>query len=407
MKKLTALLLAFLMPIWAAAETYGFSISAETDEALLLNYAEPSLSLLPESAVAEAEMLVKLFARVMNGFGVEVAVQADAAELRLSLSGEEALQLLLHQSDGELLLSSPMLKGYAIKTKMPQLQQTALTDAFAAYATGVFVGDAYEGGTQCTTWALSGDGLTSLLPEAYIHMLDQVMSSLNGELSDVSADDLIIRVVQDDEDQVVGISVTFMREQMQLATLSIGFQEEKIILVAGLGLSAQNYWCRMTCKQSQVDELVYLNGNVQEWLVDKAESFSSVSTLYAPQAAYQLRATVTETSQSCLWSGTFCTEDGRETLATFAGNIAPERGMMNAALGLGGSSNKKPLTLRIACQPTEALAPFDATLAICSAEDTAMFDSLVKQFTAAAAARMIKLLPMDLILQMTQYVSMP
>lgn len=378
MKKLAALLLVLLLPFTASAEAYRLSVTVEADETLLLSEAGTLLQLLPESALAEGELLVTLLARVLNGFGLTMTAQADASEAALFLSGEEALRMTVHRVEDGMLLTSPMLNGYALSVAD---KEEDLSWPEAAVVSGAFSGDAYAGGTQCTAWT---------------YLLDEV---------DVS---LIVRAVTDDADQPVGMSLTVLQADAQLATLSLGFGQDGFTLVTGLGLPAQNYWHRLTCTQTEEGETIYLNGTVEEWLADKTEGFSSVSALYAPAEVSKLRAAITLSGENAAWSGKMCREDGVETICTFEGAISPEGTLLNAALSLGSSPSRAALTLRLALDAAEPLAPLDASVLTCAQEDdAALFDTLVKQFTASAAARMIKLLPMDLILELTQYVSVP
>lgn len=403
MKKLAALLLAVFMPLCASAEAIRFSISAESDETLLLSRAEPMLELLHEEYVEQAKMLVSLFARVMNGFGLELTVQGDASEMCLSLSGTEVVRVSLHQRGDELLLVSPMLKGYALRAAKPPVETSALANAVPTQTTGVFAGDAYEGGTQCMTWTLPGNALTELiLPEDYADALTTALDTLDIALPDASAISIILRIVQNDANDVVGISITLLRSERQLATLSIGMGAEQLTVVTGLGLNEQNHWCRLRCSISQEADSIYLNGQVEEWLWNKEESFSSVSGLNAPMVVYPVRATVTMTQESLIWSGKLLAENGMETLATFAGNMTGAN--VNAAVCLGGSAAKSPLTIRFTVENVEDIAPVDEALKTCAlSEDAATFGTLVKQLSAAVTARMLKLLPMDVIMQLTLY----
>lgn len=380
MKKLAALLLVLLVPLAASAEAWQYAISTEADEALLLSEAAPLLALLPESDAAEGELFVRLLARIIDGFGMEYTIQEDAAEFCFLLSGEKALRLGFYATEDALLITSPTLDGYAFREP---IDGGDLSWPEATVTSGVFSGDAYEGGTQCATWTYP----------------------LNSLGEDVS---LIVREVMDDASRPVGFSFTAMQGEAQLATLSVGEQQDTLTLVAGLGLNAQNYWCRMICMASVEGEITYLDGRMEEWLADKTESFSSASKLYAPVAVSKLRATVTQTENVTAWSGKLCMEDGVETLCTFSGDYAADSGALNTELHLGASPDQAALTIRFAMRAADALPPLGETITICTqAEDAALYDSLKNQLSASVAARMMKLLPMDLILELTQYVSVP
>lgn len=344
---------------------------------MLLAETAPLLHLLPASDTAQGELFVTLLARIIDGFGLEYTFQEDAAEMCLRLSGEEALRLSFYTKEDALLIASPMLEGYAFRLDVTEEDAAWLA---AMVESGSFSDDAYTGGTQCATW-------TYPLGE-------------NAHL--------IIRSVTDDAGHPVGLSLALMQAETQLATLSIGYQQDTLTLVTGLGLNTRNYWCRLTCTESESGTISYLNGDMQEWLVPKAKSFASVAAQDTPVEVSKLRATVTQKEQTTSWSGKVCREDGVDTLCTFAGNYTPDTGAMNAVLRLGSSLNKNPLTLRFAMGEAETIAPLDDALLICSeAEEPVLYASLMEQLSTALAARMIKLLPMDIILQLVQYVSLP
>ena len=58
------------------------------------------------------------------------------------------------------------------------------------------------------------------------------------------------------------------------------------------------------------------------------------------------------------------------------------------------------LAVEVDLEPAEAITPIPDGLTVCADTDTEKYDTLMNQFSAVLAARMIKLLPMDLIIRL-------
>lgn len=451
MKKLLALLLALLLPGCAAAETYALSISVEVDDAIFPWYAKQSLRGYSELSAEDLDTLATVAAKVLDGTGLDIAVQADAMSLRMNLAGKELLSVKLHTTDDAVFLTSPMLSGYALKddqdapgsatqtftelfdgekqldvcASMQKAFDSWMADITPATSSGVFNGDAYEGGTQCTTWILSDmdvAALTSALATVELRvLLNQLLTSLSLDAEDLFAqfdaaneqvadEDrflYILRWVTDEAGEFVGASLTVLEEQSQVATVSIGLTQKNIKVVIGLGLKEQNYWWEFTGKKSQLDNITYLSGDSREWIADKAESFSYVSATNAPVANYMLRGTLTKSGSRYLWDGNICV--GNEAYFDYVcssnGTYYPQTGAVECSICLGDAPYE-PLRLNIRYGLADTIDMLDSSLEICSISDPAdasLYQELMDKFAASVMARMIKLLPMDLIMTLNQF----
>lgn len=447
MKRLLALLLALLLPGCAAAETYGFSVSVELDEAVFAAAAKQTLVLDSQLAAYDLDSLAAALAKSLNGFSVNVVSQEDAASLKVSLSKGDLLELTCHATEDAFYYTSPMLSGHALWTtaigaekeifpKMETDWESVFSGAMAAVETwlsniepvvmsGVFDGDAYADGNYCVTWSLTDmdiaalfDGVMTDDVRAVLHDLLghfgsdasgvlKEFDALNARIADEDVYLYILRFVTNDEGAFVGASLTIFEENAQVATMSLGMAENSVKLVLGLGLDEQNYWWELSVKENQQENISYLSGSSREWVADKAESFSYVSATNAPVTTYQLRYALTRTGERLMWDGSV--SSGSDTASTpvysSSGNYVPETKTLECNIALG-SGSVAPLRLNIRFGPTEAIPPMDANIKLCSmtsAADAALYTELTDKFVANFLARMIKLLPMDLIMTLERF----
>lgn len=445
MKRILALLLALLLPGCAVAETYGFSLSVDVDEAAFVSCVKPTLVRESQLAAYDPDVLAAVLAKCLNGLDVEVKSQEDAASLKVSLSKGDMLDLTCHATDEALYYTSPMLAGHALwaemdaedeideliaktdwKSVMSGVMESVenwLSNFEPTVSGGVFDGDAYEDGTRCITWSLTDmdiaalqDGMMTDELRGFIRELGSIgldaaallggFDALNARVADEDTYLYILRAVTNDAGEFVGASLTILEENTQVATASLGMKGNAIKLVVGLGLHEQNYWWEFSAKQTQQENISYLSGISREWVADKAESFSYVSATNAPLATYQLRCTLTRTGERILWDGSLSmgSESSSTPLCSIKGSYSPANGAFDCSVALGG---KVPfLRLNIRFGQVEPIPAMDASLKLCSMTsnaDAALFAELTDKFAAKFMARLIKLLPMDLIMTLEQY----
>ncbi len=446
MKKLLALLLALLLPCCAAAETYELSVSVELDEELFSLYASEMVQLDPELSAYDPDKLMDVVVKCLDGAGICIAAQANAAALTLNLAGGELMQLVLHMAEDAVYMTSPMLSGYAIvgdaadKLLAEQIVstdwETLLTgvkraldgwrsELVAAESAGVFSGDAYEGGTKCMTWVLSDKDIAALvsalatdeLRALAVPVLESVrldaaellaqFDALNEKVAEEDKFLYMLRIVSNDAGEYVGASLTVLDEKSQLATVSLGLTETELKLVVGMGLDEQNYWWEFTGKKSQIQKNTYLSGTSREWIADKLEGFSYVCATNAPLSDYTWRCTVTNLGNRYIWNGNISVGDVvyYEYLLSFSGSYVMKTNALDCSISLGGAPYE-PVKLNIQYGPVKEIAQFDNTLQLCSLSDpadAALYQELVEKFSASIMARLIKLLPMDLIMTMNEF----
>lgn len=449
MKRLLALLLALILPGCAAAETVGLSMSVVLDEAVFAAYAKQAIQDDPQFASYDLDSLSAAIAKSLNGLGMDVAVQEDATAVKIGLANGELLNLAIHTTQDAVYITSPMLSGYALWDELPDasdaevvLAETDWESVMASVAEtitnrfsvieptvmqGTFDGDAYSGGTQCITWMLSDKDVAALVSalateevrEAVVNLVQAVagmdgsgllekFDELNAKVADADAYLYMMRIVTNDADAFVGASLTIMDKVSQIATCSVGMTDNGLKLVIGLGFAEQNYWWDFNAKQSRQDSITYLSGISREWLASKDESYSYVSATNAPLTSYLLRCSLTQSGERLLWDGTISlgTEASSEHVCSASGSYIRETGAVDCTIGLGGSGSSAPMRLKLRFGSVETIPPMDSTLKLCAAftdADAALFEELTQKFAASLMARLIKLLPMDLIMTINQF----
>ncbi len=456
MKKLLSMLLAMMLPLCAAAETYSLSVMIDTDSVLFPMYLKQALLEQPDIIPAdEVEVCVATMQHLMDGLGLQLTMQDNAVAMDMQAAGENLLDVVAHAAEDAIYFTSSLLPGYALTESVTlnaadeQVLQSAceavnwehvcntVTEAVNAWlaalkptvSTGSFAGDAFEGGTVCTTWVITDSDLTALVSAAATQELRGALSNVfaamnadatvffaqfdekNAAVADADTYLYILRMVDDDAGNLCGMSLTIFRDADQVATLSLGVTQKEMKLVLGLGLADQNYWWQFTAKKNQRNNIIFLSGTSREWMADKLQSFPYVCTANAPLSEYEWHCNVTKSGNRYLWDASVYEDNDRADyryLFSSSGSINSKGKQLDGSISWGDSPYV-PLTLKIKFGPAEAIAPLDPALQHCSVsaeEDAKLSHELSNRFTAALMARLIKLLPLDVVLMINQ-LSMP
>lgn len=305
MKKLLALLLALLLPLGALAETaspedseeltmdefyqlfayeaqnsaFCLEASITADEERLAALLEPSMT------GSNAATMAKAVAKLLNGFGIKIVAQENAAYFDLLLRGSSMLDFTVYEQNEERsYITSSMMPGYAvIQDSSDDAEDDAIADMLMEELSsllpgmadavmpllqeieiertrGSFAGDAYEGGVWCTTIRLDDRQIAEILQAL---LTDEVRAAATGFLiaSELgTAEDIqqlielhesvaqanehqyILRYVEDANGEPVGLSAVVMRGEEQLKTFSLGITDDSLRIVTGVGGPEQNYW---------------------------------------------------------------------------------------------------------------------------------------------------------------------
>lgn len=437
MKKLLALLLALLLPLCAAAETYGFSIQVQVDETNFMGAVQNALTN-GGVDVAAAEKQAELMKQLVDGMGLQLKFDDSAFSLVFQLCGSQLFDLTAYEQGEMTLVTSSMLAGYALaetaesqESTIPQSEWDAAAQSVAATllswlddvekteSAGMFVGDAFEGGTKCTTWTLDDKMLSQLIDEMLTEDVREVLSAMYEEMGLEAAEILtnldkvnkdaalnnryayVLRAVEN-EKKLVGLSLTVLQADEQAATISLGMKEDGIKAVAGLGLEKQNYWCEFSGGWMDAENGKSVIVTVREWAASKGEAFAYVQGATAPANAIEWTFNAIPDAAGYSWNSAL--HANGEVLLNANGTVVPEEKTYNGTI-IFGTDVKPLLNISFAVCPTEAIPEMDTSLEICSASDPAdaeLFEKLSNQLVAAISARLLKILPMDLILQMAQ-----
>lgn len=447
MKKLLALLLAFMLPCCAFAETRAITLKFSTDDEIFAAFAKEVLQVLPGMTEEEKEKKVEAVHAILKDTKFTAVMQDDAISLDISLSGKPLLDMVVHVKENESYITTSMLPGYILtaqqdETQLPQngpsqIDEAALNAIAASVKTAVkawlsrfeptvsygsFQGDAYSGGTKCTTWVLSDKDIAELVSAiatdevraAVTQMLKesgadavqllQQFDALNAQVAEADAYKYILQVVHDGEDNLVGLSLTILEEEKQLATVSFGIQAKEVRLVIGLGLKTQNYWREYILQTNQHKNIWFLRGFSREWVANKAEAFSYVSTTSVPVQSFTWSCNISQSGNRYLWDAAFydgITTDEAWKFASCNGRFTPASRSLEADFNLFWSSSTPLMKMQFSAKPAQEIPPLDDSLVICSAsdpEDAALYDELNKKFSYELTRRLLTLLPLDVLL---------
>lgn len=450
MKKLFAFLLVMLMPLSAMADPYSFSLSIDTDDVLFPITLKQMLMSETEALTDEqVESYAALLQYLTDGFALRVTFQEDAASLVAEVSGKQLLDIVAHTANGAMYLTSSLAPGYALVQKsgfsvegkqdllsayevidwtnvgesVAHTFRTWLSEQEPAVAYGAFVGDAYEGGAVCTTWAFTDSDIAALVSALTTNEVqggyklcssmgidaEQLLTYLdkrNAEVADADIYMYIVRMVEDQRGNLRGLSFTIIEDVAQVATLSLGFTSNTLSIVGGLGLAEENYWWRFTARQSQRNNVTFLEGVSQEWLADKQQTFATVAATCAPLTDLAWQCNIAKSGKRYLWDASLFEENDlsniRNVYLSSQGTVMPYENTLDGTLTIGYTP-EIPLEIGFSYCPAEAIEPLDASLVMCDISneaDAALLQDITERITAACIARLIKILPADIVLTM-------
>ncbi len=322
MKKLLALFLAALMltlPMAAMAETIAFSVTLDVAEGAVDDTAlTESLQALTGLNGKAAETLSAAVFKLLDGCGIQAAWQEDAVRLGLQFGGTELLDLTAVSRRETLYLASSLFPRHTITMEAaPDAQPVQIDvdgvadeirDGVTAWLTeqrhstsnGSFSGDAYDDGVSCTTWNLDSDAIAALASRvlqgekvnAQLTAVFGAKTVANWQKEIAGGADqhtYTLRIVRDENEAVIGLSVIVLRGAQQIATLSAGMEGEHIKLVIGLGLKEQNYWFNLEGMLQKQDDVWHLQGITHEWLAPRDETYGYAAATGTPVSAFTLQ----------------------------------------------------------------------------------------------------------------------
>lgn len=447
MKKMLALLMALLLlPAAAFAEAMCFELKVTVDEANLTGILKSSGLFAGE----DEEALCAAAAQLINGTGLRVVSQADGGQMELLLSDEVMLELSVLTSGEQLVLTSGMMDGYGLSVPaemlglageelaqmLQQLDAMVLLESLAAAAVqldsvavtstrGNFSGHAYSGGVYCDSYSFDdakiAEILGALLTEdlravicdvAGLMELDgaALLADLDAKNAQVAADNLyryIVRMVSDENRQPIGASVVILEGENQLGTLSIGWDEDQLRLVAAFALDDVNYWHDHAVTFTQTgdaegQEKISLRGTLQEFTAPKEDDFSygkAVSGQMQLHSEWSLDVSTQEDSVSWHFSNRQRLGEAApvEKIEWTGMRMLDGRVISSAAVSL---NDAEYMNVKLTWLPCEPISTDVSGLTLCGLldGDEELINEIAFAFGSEIAMRILKAMPMQLLM---------
>lgn len=439
MKKLVALLLALFLPVCALADTFEVTMEVQTAQALFSALVNQSVQKHTGLEGVSSESVAKLLQALLGNTKITAVTQENASAVSITLNGNSFLDATTYLSGGESLMTSSLIPGYVLVEDVSSASAAEaenekkiaedVQNAFVAWKEtlpvetvhGVFSGDAYTGGTVCTTWTIKDSDIAALMtaimtPELR-EMIEQhveaageegilsAFDAANARVAEENKYTYTIRCVADDDDRLIGFSATVFDEAAQVATFSLGVNDQNVRVVIGLGLKQENYWAECVLTESQRDQTTFIKGEMREWTADKSESFAYVTEANAPAMSYLLNCIMTKSGQRELWDGHVYlgtkANAGKEVLS-FSGSMNKANQSFEAKCSLV-ENQQSMMTFALSKKPAAEIIPPDASLVRCAESDPDqrdLYEKVNQEFVFAITMRLMQIIPFDLLLKM-------
>ena len=329
MKKIIALLLAMCLGLGgvsALAEASRLEVRVSLDETNAPTVLQ-QLGLF--SGESNQPDLCKSLAQLLKNFTMQLHMQEDATRVDFVFDGVTLLELSVLMGGENLVITSDLMDGAGLG--LPMEYVTMLTDygmanviqnndwldlatrmleaglevlggAEVVRSSGSFSGDAYTGGATCTTIYLDDKIIAETLDAMMIRSARNTVTylfgdeflteftAMNAAAAEANAHSYILRIVRDEADVLVGVSLTVLQGDKQLATLSLGIGENDLRLVAGFPLDDVNYWHHSEVTWEVTEdptgmETLRLTGSVEEFIAQKNYDFA-LGEMYRTQSMF-------------------------------------------------------------------------------------------------------------------------
>lgn len=441
MKRLLIWLLVFMLPAAAMAEACQIDLTIELEDGFA---EEMQAAMLQHNIVCdhEAMAVLRLAQHLLDSVSLHITVQEDAVSVALINKDAPLLDVTIHMQEDSLLLTSDLLPGYAFalernssaqphaEDEMPDWAQIkeSLNTAYKQWASnivpetrrGVYHGDTYTGGTQCTSITLGDMDIAALVDalattevrEAAAAVLKcasldaQALLARFDEQNDRVADEdrylYFLRLVEDDEDQFRGLSIAVVEELSQVASASVGVSDHGLSVVAGLGLQEQNYWWQGTADLLEKENGRVYSGTFREWISDKVNQFSYVREACAPISEYFWQCELVSAEESVAVDGFIHEGADIETgyLASVEGQYSHATPAADISIGIG-INHEKMITVRMQSSTCAEIPPVDESREVFSLNteaDADTYQTLLQRLMTSLLTRMMKVLPLEDIL---------
>ena len=461
MKRLLALLLALLLPTLACAQTYSAEWMLDVHEEGFKTFAAQVLSAAQLGSDVNAGKVIDAFARILDGFGMRMKWQDNAVAVDVLLNNQSLLDLQVSQLQDQFLMHSSLMPAQHAfllpAEKQAQLNVAQTMDAETAAARllaaamaelaelkstsywAATQGDAFGAGSLCQEYLLddaalatvlehlmtgeNGDALAQLLMLAGMEP-KALMDSMLGEIRKIgekNAYRYVLRFVMDEAGSVIGVTLTALSGDTQVSTLSVGILADSIRIVLGTGRANENSWIDAVVRISEWKTERKLSGTLVQYLAPKNQSYAWVSASnLKPVINEEWEFTMTPTDTGCTWLLAVEAATPEELIALGVDTVQklmvhgtvvdePASASVDATFSSG---DMQLLSFRASVAPTESLSVPTGELVLVEVNGTDMNqDGLVKtvmdEFSRNIAVRLMKLLPLDVIMSIPNLVNIP
>ena len=428
MRKLLACLLALMLPLSALAE------AVRTDWAVTV-----SPEGLAAAAGADEGLAAWLppLAEFLSGITLTAVTDEEngRSALTLACAGEALISCDLARTDAGLMVICDLLPEDALLLSggLPASQTAPdwekVSDVFAACldrwiaaldaedATGRFAGDAYESGTRRRTYRFDDRDAALLMallldapwPEDFTALMETCALSAGTEIDDLRGAiretalnnpyRYVLHLVSDDDEALVGVSLTVYQKEDQVAMLSLGQEDGYLDAVLGWGLRGENVYLSVTTAGTPGDTFALVAQLLRDpkrqgiWTASE-----SMANLLMDAAIYQSAEEDVSTWQT--WLSGPALGDAELSLAVTSASSTHE-----ASFALDGQTM---LTLRRESAPAEALPPMDTQglrlidLENLPKEEEIAFARDVDEAARLLVVRLFKLLPPEWLVTMME-----
>ncbi|MBQ2954809.1 MAG: hypothetical protein IJE07_14860 [Clostridia bacterium] len=447
-KRILALLLALLLPVAALAETCCLEASVQINQE---NAPDVFKAMGLFAGANNEDDLCQSLAEMVDGFAIRVVTQEDANRFTMAFDDTNLLEMSVIASGADLVITSELLGSNALlipadlmspeDAAFVQLMEGTdwlqllggVVSAAAAHLDGFevttqrgsFSGDAYAGGVYCTTCTFDDADIAALLSAA---MTDEVrelilavaeylgfdgegfiagIEQAHQDASAANTHHYIVRVVYDAAYAPIGLSATVLAGEKQLATLSVGYADGELLIVAGLPMDDVNFWhCHGISLTKTTDEdgaiHLALEGSIVEFTGLKDEDFAFAAAVFE-ETLYELdwSAQINLVGDNAAWS--FESVQGTD--------VATGSGMTAKGFLLGGTrfsntcsysfGGKVYMTERITWAPCDPISTDLSGYTLCdvmAAEDAGLLNEMGADLTTELTTRLLKVVPMQLLL---------
>lgn len=329
MRKLICLMLILLLPCTAMAEAWHARTQVEVNEDCLMALLTP---LIPDD---ESKGEIAAISGILDGSELDIVVQQDGLSAAVMFGGKKLLDFAAFIRDEQMLITSGLFRGYALAIPMSSHEnqlENRITNLIAAIVNavdslenaqleieqndqaGVFAGDAYHGGAYCQTIVIEDKDIAQMISSI---LTDEVCAAvtaflaeidLGGEAFFTEIDELneraaannmhryIIRLVEDHEHDPLGLSVTILRGDEQITTLSVGLSGTVMHIVSGMGAAEENLWYDHLIVADSEANALRLGGTCRQFTGAKDEDYAYAAAIMEQPLSLLNWALQTETT---------------------------------------------------------------------------------------------------------------